>query len=88
MTTRNCTLHALALHTAALVLPGATHLGEELPQLLVLVGAQHVVSGEDGGAGHAEDVVHVQHEVGEVGQREQRHHHLLPGRGRSVMSGV
>ena len=76
------------VHGSSLVLHVATHLGEQLPQLLVLVGAQHVVAGEDAGAGHAEDVVHVQHEVGEVGQREQRQHHLLPGRGRSAMSGV
>ena len=55
------------------------YLCEQLPQLLVLVHPEHVVAGEDGGAGHGEDVVHVQHQVGDVAEREKAEDHLLAG---------
>ena len=56
-----------------------SHLGEQFPQLLVLVDLKHVVAGEDGGAGHGEDVVDVEHQVGDVAQGEQAEDHLLAG---------
>ena len=56
-----------------------SHLSEQLPQLLVLVDFEDVVSGEDRGASHREDVVHVQHQVGDVTEGEEAEHHLLTG---------
>ena len=56
-----------------------SHLSEQLPQLLVLVDFKDVVSGEDWGSGHGEDVVHVQHQVGDVAEGEEAEHHLLTG---------
>ena len=62
--------------------PQNSHLSEQLPQLLVLVHPQHVVAGEDGGAGHAEDVVDVDDEVGDVAERTETENNLLTrGRG-------
>ena len=58
--------------------PQNSHLSEQLPQLLVLVHPQHVVAGEDGGAGHAEDVVDVDDEVGDVTERGEAEDNLLP----------
>ena len=55
------------------------YLSEQLPQLLVLVDPEHVVAREDGGAGHGEDVVDVEHQVGDVAQGEQAEDHLLAG---------
>ena len=75
-------LYSSMVQGGALVLHVATHLGEQLPQLLVLVDPEHVVAGEDGGAGHGEDVVDVEHQVGDVAQGEQAEDHLLArGRG-------
>ena len=54
------------------------YLIEQLPYLLVLVDLEYVVAREHGGAGHAEDVVHIQHHVGDVTQRLETEHHLLP----------
>ena len=42
------------------------HLREQFPQLFVLVDLKHVVAGEDGGAGDAEDVVDVDDQVRDV----------------------
>ena len=57
--------------------PTLSHLSEQLPQLLVLVHPQHVVAGEDGGAGDAEDVVNVDDEVGDVTERAETENNLL-----------
>ena len=57
------------------------HLREQFPQLLVLVDPQHVVAGEDGGAGDAEDVVDVDDEVRDVTERVETEQHLF-SRGR------
>ena len=59
----------------------SSHLREQFPQLLVLVDPHHVVAGEDGGAGHAEDVVDVDDEVGDVTERIETEEYLL-SRGR------
>ena len=54
-----------------------SHLRKQLPQLLILVHPQHVVAGEDGGAGDAEDVVDVDDEVGDVTERGETENNLL-----------
>ena len=57
--------------------PQNSHLSEQLPQLLVLVDPQHVVAGEDGGAGDAENVVDVDDQIGDVTEGSQTEDYLL-----------
>ena len=54
-----------------------SHLRKQFPQLLVLVDAQHVVPGEDGGAGDAENVVDVDDQIGDVTEGSQTEDYLL-----------
>ena len=54
-----------------------SHLRKQFPQLLVLVDPQHVVAGEDGGAGDAENVVDVDDQIGDVTEGSQAEDYLL-----------
>ena len=65
-----------------------SHLGEQFPQLLVLVDLKHVVAGEDRGAGHAEDVVDVDNQVRDVAEGGQTENNLLSRGRRSDNSNI
>ena len=60
-----------------------SYLVEQLPKLFILVDSEDVIAGEDTGASDTEDVVNVQHQVGDVTQGEQTKNNLFSWSGGS-----
>ena len=60
-----------------------SYLVEQLPKLFILVDSEDVIAGEDAGASDTEDVVNVQHQVGDVTQGEQTKNNLFSWSGGS-----
>ena len=66
-----------------LVNESISYLVEQLPKLFILVDSEDVIAGEDAGASDTEDVVNVQHQVGDVTQGEQTKNNLFSWSGGS-----